>query len=296
MGGSAKPPTVTQTSSYQMSPEERQLFNLTFPMLQQYAQTPFQQFGGSAIAGFDPNETAAQESYLSSAMPAAQSLVDRQKTTNMQLMDPDFMLNPNQYVQGAANATRNLVTDNLMERILPGVRSGAIADSGMYSGGSSKAGIAEGLAIGKSNRDLSDTVANMYFSNYTTGLNHLGAAVDRAPQVAAAQLFPANIQAAVGGQRRGMEQAKLDETVRNFYMGQEMPLLKAQQLLQALGGMRFGTQTGTATGAVPKPPGLLQTGLGLGGAGLGAFFGGPMGAMAGYGIGSNAGGALGGGK
>lgn len=296
MGGSAKPPQVTQSTQYKMSPEERQLFNVTFPMLQQWANTPFQQFGQSGIAGFTPEEQAAQQGYLSSAMPAAQQLVGRQAQTQMQLMDPDFMLNPNQYVTGAANATRNMVTDNLMENILPGVRSGTIMDQGMYSGGSSRGGLAEGLAIGKTNQGLSNTVADMFYKNYATGLGEMSRAVDRAPQVAAAQTMPWNMSSAVGAQKRGLQQAQLDEQQRNFYLMQDMPLLKAQQLLQAMGGMRFGENVSTATGAVPPKPSWMQTAGGLAGAGLGAYFGGPMGASAGYGIGSSAGGALGGGK
>lgn len=292
MGGSSKAPTTTQTQSYQMSPEERQLFNLTMPYLTEYASTPIQQFGGSGVVPLNALEQQAQQQYLTQAAPTAQGLATGAAGTQAKLLDPNFMLNPNQYVQAAGQAVTDTATQNLMEKILPGIRSGAEAAGGPYSGGSTREGVATGKAIGDTGRGISDALANMYFSNYTSGLSGLSQAIERNPSVMSSQLFPADITAAVGGQQRAEQQARLDEQIKQFYTQQDLPLLQGQQLMQLMGAMRgYGTTTGTATGSVPQSNPLMQAlGLGMGAAGM--AMGGPIGGAVGGGLSS----ALTGGK
>jgi hypothetical protein len=290
MGGQSAP-TTTQTSTTKLGPEQEQVFKMALPYINQYASQPIQQFAGSGIAPFNPLETQAQGEYVNQAAPAVAALGNQGAATQSQLLDPNFMLNPNQYVGAAGQAVADTTTKNLMENILPGVKSGATMAGGPYSGGSTREGVATGKAIGDTGRDISNSLADMYFKNYTTGLSGLGEALNRNPSVQQQLLMPEDIKASVGAQQRSMQQAQLDEQVKKFYTGQELPLIQGQTLLQLIQGMPGATTMGTATGAVPQSSPMMQA-LGLGATALGYGMGGPIGGA----IGKGAAGAIGGAK
>lgn len=271
--GAPKSPTVTQTNTVQLSPQQQKIFDLAMPSIQSYAESTPQLFPGTGIVGFNPTELAGQTAALGAAGTGG-GLVTQAAGAQNKLLDPAFMLNPNQYVNAAADAVTNKTTQNLMERILPGVRSGATMAGGQYTGGASRQGIAEGTAIRGTNEAISNALADMYFRNYTTGLSGMTQAVAQNPSVVSSQLFPANVMSAVGGQNRALEQARLDEEIRRFYGTQDLELSKAQQLINLVAGMPGGKGVSTATGAVPPTNPLMQ-GLGLGLSGLGMFGGMP---------------------
>ena len=271
MGAPKTPSTVTQTNKVELSPEQKQIFGFALPEIGKYASTPTQLFEGSSIAGFDPSETAGQEAALGAA-DAGGALAGQAGATQSKLLDPEFMLNPNQYLMNAVSSLRSQSNENLFEDVLPKVRSNAIATGGAYAD-SSRRGLAEGVATGKNAKSLNDAIAGMFLSNYNQGIKGLGEAVDRVPKVQAASLFPAQVMSAVGGQKRGLEQAKLDEQVQKFYAGQDLPLLKAQQLMGLVSGMPGATGTSTVQGAMPQSNPFMQA-AGLGMSLLGGFGGG----------------------
>ncbi|KKL95600.1 hypothetical protein LCGC14_1852930 [marine sediment metagenome] len=63
-GGSGESRTVT---TQELSPEQQQLLSLVIPEARKFVQNPPQQFPGSAIAPFTPNQLGAQQSALSQA-------------------------------------------------------------------------------------------------------------------------------------------------------------------------------------------------------------------------------------
>lgn len=65
----------------------------------------------------------------------------------------------NPYLDQMATGIKNTVNDNLQQNILPGIGDSAMA-SGGYGG--TRQGIAQGLAIGQSNKYLSDALSNLY--------------------------------------------------------------------------------------------------------------------------------------
>lgn len=69
----------------------------------------------------------------------------------------------NPYLGAQADAITQQVTNNLKRNILPGISSDAIAAGGY---GGSRQGIAEGNAIGQTNQGLSQSLANLYGTNY----------------------------------------------------------------------------------------------------------------------------------
>lgn len=279
MGAPKQPSQITQTNEQKLGPEQKKVFELAMPSIESYAASSPQIFGGTGIAGFDPSEVSAQQQYLTQAAPQANQLAGQAVATQQQLLSPEFMLNPNQYVHAAADATTNRVTQNLNENILPQVRSGAISSGGQYTGGSTRQGVAEGLAIGKTNENLGDSLAQMYLANYQNGMQGMSNAVNNNPGVMGQLLFSPDIEAAVGGQKRAAEQAALDEEIRKFYATQDLDLNKSQQLLNLISGMPGGVGTSTVTGAQPQSNNMMQM-LGMGMSGLSMLGGaGPMAMM-----------------
>ena len=270
---------MTQTSKVELGPEQKQVFDLAFPKIQEYAASNPSIFSGSGVAGFDPLEQVAQAGYVTQAAPNIAALSNQQAQTHSQMLNPDFMLNPNQYVSAAADAVTSKGTQNLMENILPQVRTGSTVAGGQYSGGATRQGVMEGKAIGDTTGNISNALADMYLKNYQTGLAGMSQAVNQTPQVNQQQLMPWDVLGAVGGQSRALEQAKLDEEIRKFYSQQDLPLLQSQQLLSLISGMPGGTGTTTVQGAAAQSNPLMQFG-GLGLSLLGMMGGGgPLGMM-----------------
>lgn len=74
----------------------------------------------------------------------------------------------NPYLDQMAAGITQQATRNLNENILPGVRSNSIASGGF---GGSRQGIAEGLAMGRTNDALTNSLANLYGTDYTNQMN-----------------------------------------------------------------------------------------------------------------------------
>ena len=262
MGAPKQPSTVTQTNKIELSPEQKEIFGMALPKIREYAGSDPQLFPGSGIAGFNPTQLAGQQSMLDAASQAG-DLSGQAGATHAQLLDPEFMLNPNQYLNRAAEGVTRHTTENLMENILPGIRSGATSAGGQYSGGSTRQGIAEGRAIQGSSREISDSLAKMFLQNYQSGLGGLQSAVQGSGNAMRNLLFPGSVMQTVGGQQQGMDQAQLDEMVQRFYTQQDLPLLQSQQLMSLIQGMPGSTGVSTVQGAQPKVSGAQQA-IGLG--------------------------------
>lgn len=260
--GNSSPPQVTQTSTVKLSPEQQRIADVAFPYAEQYAQTPIQQFQGTGVAGFTAPEQQAQQTYLNTTAPTTAGLASQSAAAQSQMLDPGFQLDVanNPYLRSAMDAMTHQVTTNLNENQLPQLRSGATQAGGMYSGASSKSGIAEGQAVGRTNQGISDTIAKTMFDAYTGGKQSLQQAIGQTGAVQGQQLIAPDITAAVGGQQRAMEQAQLDEQIKKFYTGQQLPLQQAQELMGLISGMPGGTTVGQATGAVPKTNPLMAGG------------------------------------
>jgi len=254
MGSSSPPPTTTQTSKVELSPEQQKLMNLALPGIEKYASTPLEQYQGSAVAGFNPNEVAAQNQYVGQTATTGGDLAARAAGAQTQLLDPSFMLDPanNQYVRNAMDANADVLTRALTEQALPAVAQGATQAGGMYSGGSSREGIAQGQAIGRTATAIGESNTGMLSDAYRTGMSGIQGALQNNSNVQAQQLFAPDVLASVGGQQRALEQAKLDEEVNKFYTAQALPFVQSRDIMSLLAGMPGATNVSTATGAVQQ--------------------------------------------
>lgn len=285
--GSKQPSTVTQKNTTELRADQVPISNAASSLAQNYATTPlqlpnYQQFD-QQVLGFSPEETAGQDAVLAAARGSMTDLARQAASTNSFLMDP-ALLSPdsNPYLRQQGDAVTTSVTDNLLQKIFPALRSGSVVAGGSNSGGNTRFGIAQGQAVGDTNKGLSQALANLYGGAYQNGLQTLAQAVANNPSVMKQQLAPGVAEAGVGQQRRELAQAQATQGVNNqqsqanlatqrAWLEQQLPYLQAQQLYGLISAAPGGTSgTSTVTGATPSSGGIQGA---LGGAATGASIG-----------------------
>lgn len=285
----SKPQKQTTTTTAQLSPEQQALIKPAVAAGQNYAANPPQLPNYSQVAGFDPMQTAGQQSLLNMIMPLQQFAQGAQKSNSF-LMDP-AILNPssNPALQGTIDAAVRPITENLLESVLPTVRGDAIT-SGQFGG--SRQGIAEGLSVGRAAKAVGDTSANISTQGYLAGLDSMAKGQALSPQIANLQLLPGMVQSGVGDVRRGLTQAQLSEQAYKDMYAQVAPWLAAKEVASVGAGLPGGSTTATTTMPGQNP---LATMLGLGATGAGLLMGGPAGAGLGGSLAGMLSGGMGGG-
>lgn len=228
-------------------------------------------YPGQTTAPFNPNETAAQNSYLDYAKNFAPNIASQASGAFGTISNPDLMLNPNNnpYLQQYANAAVQPIYSNLTQNVLPSISNAAF---GSHLTGSSRQGIAEGLAAQSANQQAGNVTANIYSNAYGQGLQSLGQSLALAPTVQQLGAAGPEAQSAVGAQQRAYEQALLDQQVQNYQYQQELPYNKLATYLSMIQGNYGGTTTSSTPLGSNNP--LLT---GLGGAATGAALGSPLG-------------------
>lgn len=103
---------------------------------------------------------------------------------------------PNPYLDQMAAGITQQATRNLNEQIMPGIRSQAIAAGGF---GDARHGVAEGLAIGRTNDALTNALANLYGTDYQKSM-------DRNASMAQAEMQNKLGYAGLDTQRYGIDQ------------------------------------------------------------------------------------------
>lgn len=283
MGAPKQPDKITQTNKVELSPEQKKLFDLGFPYAEQYAHQPLENYGGQTLAGFNPTEQLGQQLALQGAGGAGQ-LTGQAMGTQSFLLNPQAQLDPaaNPYAQSVAQQIAGGISDELTQRILPAIRGNTISSSGMYAGGDTRGQMADYLAGQGAAETIGDALNKFYFQNYQQGLNTLAGAVDRNAEVAGSGVIPSAIVSSVGSQQRQMEQAQLDDAYQRWLIEQQMPYMRAQDIMNLVQGMPGATSTTTMTGMSPQSPmggmmGPMMMGMSL----LPMLFGGGMGAAGG---------------
>lgn len=317
-GGSKEQPT--QTTSYQLAPEQRQLMNLAMPGIAQFAaQTPTR-YQGEQVAPFTGTQQQAQQSAISAA--GTQGDIANQAANvwsgipaNLRDYTPTGGINVSQQQWDAAAPTLNSaissatrpIYENLTEAALPAIRGTGLGTSGLTTSGT-RQGVAEGIASGKASRAAGDVGAQMantelqqlqnlnqqrYATDvagegqrYGQNLSALYQMLGLTPSIQGAQAQPAATLGAVGDVQQAMDQAKINEAMQNFNFDQYAPYLKSKDILSLVQGIPGGSTMSTAN--VPTASTGSQA---LGGALAGAQLGTAIMPGIGTGVGA-AGGAL----
>lgn len=277
---------------------KKPLVQPTNPLQTQGQQQALATVGAQNALGAD---AAAATSGLLGADPtqAGRSMVETWQDPNA--ATTDFLLNKvlypgtNPALQGAIDAAVRPITQNLTESQLPAVRSGAYTTGNF---GSSRQGIAEGLASGRASQAIGDTAAGVANQGYQAGLGALSSAYGNilnastsaygtkqnalsdlysnnvnaklnalglTPQVQGSQLSGALTTSGVGDVQQAQAQRQRDEAVYRKLYAQMAPLQSAESLLALAGAVPGGSTT--VTGATPGTSPVQGI---LGGASLGA--------------------------
>jgi hypothetical protein len=266
-GGGSSQPTQQSTTKVEMSPEQRELYQLAMPGVREFAAKVPERYPGTQIAGFDPSQVAGQEMALAAApLQGNLAATGAQANTNLlqNIWDPNF--NPG--LKGAVDAAVRPVTEQYQQQTLPGLRD-EFQGAGQQFGGSRR-GVADVNAMSKYLQNVGDVsskvVGNAYDTNMRTYLQALGLV----PQTSASLLSPATTTSGVGDIRQNMAQALLGEQVAGFNYEQLAPFLQSQDIISLISGIPGGTSQTLSTGNTPQKNQMMSA---LGGAAAGASLG-----------------------
>lgn len=281
MGGGSSQPTQTTQTTVQMSPEQRELYQLAIPGVKEFAATVPERYPGQ-VAGFDPAQTAGQNMALASAAPQ-QVLANTAAGTSQRLQDPGFAAS-NPWLDSAIDASVRPITEQYQQTILPGIRD-EFQGAGQGFGGSRRA-IADARATSDYMRSVGDTSAKLGLGAYNTNIDAMVKALGLTPQTQQAQLAPGTTTSAVGDVRQNLAQQLLNEQVAGFNYAQLAPFLQSQDIISLISGIPGGTSTSLSTGNTAQQNPFTKL---LGGAATGASLGSALfpgvGTAAGAGIG-----------
>lgn len=296
----------TTTTKQELSPEQQQLLSYALPAAKNISENTPTQFPGGSVSGFDPLQTQAQDLAAATATGSIQPLVDSTIATQQNLQSSaipqgvgglgalvgginkatpaqDFFLSgqamdptSNPYIQRTAEAAIDPLQKTLTQSILPSIRRGA---TGAGQTGSSRQGIAEGLAIQDFNKQAGDITSRIFSDSYSQGLgatgdalrSTLGLAKDSAstlldqgtrslfatPEIGNLALLPSKILSSVGGQKQQQSQAVLSDEAARYMQEQLMPFLVAQDVANLAFGIPNGSTISTTSSSGPNPLQLL---------------------------------------
>lgn len=279
--------TSESRTTQELSPEQRQVLNLALPGVMSFGASVPQRYQGSTIAGFDPSQTAGQNMALGAAGEQNRLAGNASRASDFWTSDAPWRPENNPALAGSITAATRPITEQLTESTLPALRSGAVA-SGNF--GSSRQGLAEGMASREASRAVGDTASKLVNQNYQTNVDAQLRAMGMLPQLQAAQTQGAQTTSAVGDVRQALEQARLGETVGNFTYDQYAPYLQSRELLSFLQGLPGGSTVASGRSEASTPQSNPLTSA-LGGAASGAAMGSMFGPW-GTGIGALLGGGL----
>lgn len=279
MGSSPAP--QTQSTTYQLSPEQRELMNLAMPGVTQFAASTPQRYQGSTIAGFNQNQTGGQQGALDAAHTQT-ALANAGAGASASWLNPNTLdVSNSPIVQNNIAAATRPINEQLMQVALPGIRDAATSTGNF---GSSRQGIAEGVAIGKAANATKDATTGVVNNAYNQAVEAQLKTLGLLPSTVGTLPQGALTTSAVGDTQQALDQARLSEVVGNFNFDNNANYLKSKDIMSLLTGLPGGTTTSTASTPQKNP---LTSALGgaASGASLGSFLG-PAGSGIGAGLGA----------
>lgn len=213
-------------------------------------------FPGSTVADFTPDEQAGRNTLLATSGDLYNQFQSQVlPSIGTALTAYDVQNNP--VVAGAARAAINPIFESLTEEAFPAIRRGAVGTGNL---GSTRQGIAEGVATGKATRQALDTTASLYNAAYGQGLNLLSNTLGQMPTLQQSALTPGLVQAGLGEQERALQQARINEDIARWTYNQSLPY----QALAEYANYARGTYGGRGTSEVSAEGGSdWMSGLGL---------------------------------
>jgi hypothetical protein len=260
MSGGGGTTTSQQQTSTQLSPDQQALMGLAMPALQKYAANPTTVPTSGLVAPFTAAQTSGQNQVLGvnpTQSGVVQSGADASNfLTSGRALDPST--NPAEAAQ--IHAATLPIEQQLTEGTLPALREQA---TGVGQTGSSREGVAEGIASRGAAQAEGATAANIANTDYQNALDQMTKALGMTPSTAAAQAIPGATTSAVGDTQQQQQQQNIDAQLMAQLYNSQQPLATGEALAGIAAGIPGATVTSTGSQTAP-PPSILQQILGGG--------------------------------
>ena len=231
-----------------LSPEQRRLLRATEPTLADFARNPPVPFPGDRVAGFDPLQLLAQSLGVGAATGEVAASSQAANEALRFILGPGLDPTTNPNLQAAITAGTTPIFEGLTQSVLPSIRGEAVT-SGQF--GSSRQGIAEGLAAQSANRVAGEVAADIANRGFLGSLDAASRALLTAPQTAQLGLAPSAAIDAIGATRQFQQQAEINAAVQRFMEEQLFPFLAAREVT----GLALGLPGGGANTSQFDVPG-----------------------------------------
>ena len=277
MGGGGG--STTQTVKYELTPAQEEMVAMAQPYAQEFANQGLFIPEGSFIAPFTGLQQQGQQMAVDIAQGPQTDIAQTAAQSSQWLMEnaADPMSNP--ALINAIEASQRPIWDQLTREVLPQVRSGA-TQAGQY--GSSRQGIAEGIAISDAEQKAFDESSKIMNEAYKTGMDAAVKSLGVAPMVSDLALAPARTVSSVGDVQRELEQSLLEEQLGKITQEQLLPATVARELVTLASGSPGGGTFSQGPMANASPAMQILGGLsvlsgltggfgGFGGGGGGSF-------------------------
>lgn len=292
MGKLYKGDKSTQTTSSSRPAQEQQYNTLLKGSDSWLNQGGFDKnYGGTA--GFDPtaNLTPEQQAALQGSYGTGgdlQSMYNTQGASSLGNFLGEY--DPSKTgLNSAIDAANNRLDWNYNTTVAPNVRQGA-TDAGQF--GSTRHGIAEGVALSNLSQQKVDASANLayqdqqaYNTNQLNALNNLSS-------ITRGLNSGYGLQYDTGSIQQQQDQSEINGQLQRWAYENNVSLNDLLAYQQLVSGNMGGTETNKSKGGGGGSSTLGTIGT-IGGAVVGGFFGGPAGAAAGATVGGAAGNAIG---
>jgi len=225
-----------------------------------YAGGAPEYYPGSTVAGVNPTLQSGLDAGTAAAGTAGEVATMGQDALGQLVSGADPLNNP--FFSSTLEALLRPATQTFTEDVLPGITGGAV-QAGQV--GSSRQGVAQGLATDRFTQNILDTSNTFGTNAYQAGLDSLGRAILAAPAIQQMGLVPANTLLSLGGVERGIEQEGINAAIDRFNYEQASPY-NALSYYAGLVGNPLG-QSSTTVGPDTSPSPLVGA---AGGAAAGA--------------------------
>ena len=211
------------------------------------AQTLYQSGGpqyypGDTVAGFTDAQTQAQNQLLNQVAGQQQTTANTATDAWTNLLKNSANVNSDPNLASAVSGAIRPTLQQLTDVTLPSINRGYETAGGA---GSSREGIAQGLATARTGQSALDTASKMYSDAYQQGQQTQLAALNQTPTIQSAQSAPAATISAVGQQQQEMNQAKITEDVNRYTYNQNLPYQNLTNYANMIKGPFGGTGSST---------------------------------------------------
>lgn len=216
-------------------------------------------YPGPTVAGFTPSEVEGQYALQQAARDIAAISGGPVRTALETALSAPSLVNTPYFEPYVTAVVRPLYT-NLTEQVLPEIRSAATSAG---QPGSSREGIATGLAIERTQRAAADAAAKLAADAYSQGLSTMTNALSLAPSVYSGLERPGFLLSGIGAQERALEQARINEAIARHEFEQTQPYRSLVEYANIVRYPYGGRSEAEVVGSAP-PDALQKVGVGAG--------------------------------